>query len=95
MVESKARYFLILQHTVAESPFVRRYVALLARPSFVAATLTLLALYWLLFGWAMMQMEPRLDAGKILPSHSKIQRPNHILHETSERKLRRQLKTQI
>ena len=70
-----------LQLTLAESPYAREFAACITRPHFVVGTLTTLLIYWLVFGWSLLQMVPRLDAGKILPSYSRIQRPNHILHD--------------
>lgn len=69
---------------VSESPMIRRLTNLLAQPWFVCGTLLILMVYWFLFGYNMLQIVPRLDASKILPKNSRIQRPNALLHDYSK-----------
>ncbi|KAI6191108.1 Patched domain-containing protein 3 [Aphelenchoides bicaudatus] len=52
-----------------------------AKSWFVFGVLIALFFYWILFGYNMLQIVPRLDASKILPKDSRIQRPNTILHD--------------
>ncbi|KAI6206014.1 SSD domain-containing protein [Aphelenchoides besseyi] len=66
---------------IAESPFIRKFTNILGQPWFVFGTLSLMVFYWVIFGYNMLQIEPRLDAAKILPRSSRIQRPNEILHD--------------
>ncbi|KAI6243618.1 Ptr-5 [Aphelenchoides fujianensis] len=66
---------------IAESPAIRRFTNLLGKPWFVFGTLALMLAYLGFFGYHMLQIEPRLDAAKILPASSRIQRPNALLHD--------------
>jgi hypothetical protein len=68
---------------ISESPVIRTFTNTLGQPLFVFATLAFLVIYWILFGYSMSQMVPRLDASKILPKDSRMQRPNMLLHDFS------------
>lgn len=63
---------------------IRKFTNLLGKSWFVFGTLIILVAYWIVFGYNMLQIVPRLDAAKILPASSRIQRPNAILHDFSE-----------
>lgn len=68
---------------IPESPIIRKFTNILGQPWFVFGTLFILVIYWILSCYYTLQIVPRLDASKILPKDSRIQRPNTILQEHS------------
>lgn len=58
---------------------LRLYCRLIGHRAFTVSIVLLTCVYWYFGAVGLMNMQTRLDAVKILPKNSPLQRPNHIL----------------